>query len=85
MSSNCEKTEPDFIHERINGTPFTVIKKEEEIKIACGKYIVAEPKSWEEAIEMIKNKEWDLITSFVMIMFNEQKNIEEFLKNQEND
>lgn len=69
-----------FTIDKIKDTPFSIIEKDNECFIVCGK-IKAEKKfkNYEEAKKYIKTKPWELIALLTEVMYNymykEKKNI----------
>lgn len=57
-------------YKEVKKTPFTLVKRKEEVFITIGGQVVSEKKfkTWEEATKYINKKEWELIAITAMVL-----------------
>lgn len=69
METNMTISNEELIrrHSVLN-TPFTIITTDEGSFITMGRYRLTEAKSFEECMEDIDNKDWNLLTSVISII-----------------
>ena len=57
-------------YKEVKKTPFTLVKRKEQVYITIRRQIVSEKKfkTWEEATKYINKKEWELIAVTAMVL-----------------
>ena len=57
-------------YKEVKKTPFTLVKRKEQVLITIGNQVVSEKKfkTWEEATKYINKKEWELIAVTAMVL-----------------
>lgn len=58
----------------IEDSPFAIYKKNDEIFLVMGKYAIREVKSEDEAIELVKKRDWGLLFEVIALLIKELKN-----------
>lgn len=68
---------------KVEGTPFTAVRYDNEWFLALGKYRLTQKLKSKEAVEEEADKfHWDRIMQVIQIMIDEQKEINEFRNKQ---
>lgn len=75
ITENKQNSSKLIEREQLEGTPFTLIKNEEEYFIAIGQYKLTQShQTASEAIEEIENNQWNIITTLIDIMITHYNN-----------
>lgn len=76
--ANAEETrKPNLNYEKVDGTPFTLVKDNEMYYLAMGNYKVTEPtKHKEDTLKKIEDEKWLLIMHIAIIVQEKTKELE---------
>lgn len=53
---------------QIENTPFTVVEEKEQTIICAGQYGIMACKNKKEALKLIEEKNWELLTKFILVI-----------------